>query len=780
MKRRVKLLSTLIVLALLTATFGLAVPSITVEVQSIGEGSSPVSPTICVGGFYFAVGGVVVEFANPLPPGSTVYVALRDYAGNLIASNHTTLTTELPPNTPLLIGFTQGELNNASIPRTSVIVVDGMGDVIYNGTIGVSAQKLSSGKWNGEFAQPINITYNGTKPLKNWPVKIVLSDNSSNNPYGFGNGYIYWDFLSEHLDTIHFVDSEGNLLYYWIEIMNTTDHYAVIWVNVTDIPPGGTQIWMVYGAGNFSSYNNGHKVFWFFDDFEGYSSISQDGWKEYGKGGVSLTNTYNFEFDGSHSAYKGENCDPNGAVKYIGRVINRTNPGDNAEGIILEYWDYRVKSTNCNLDRVGIIYNTTNISGYGGVLNVGNGKIWIETRNNPGGNRITPRTSVAGVQYKKWFLMHLEILSNGTLTLKIYNSTLSLLGSVSTTNSKYSIFSAVYILGGYPYAIDDIRIRPYINPEPTAQVDEWYRYLSSHPACNNQGYSEPSRPIEIVVPVQVDNTNNPQLDNYVVNFSVPEGYFSSGWKYFYVTDENGDYLYFWNFTDKYRGKVYFWVNYTVPSSSTSTIYLHIINEPTSAYENSVSYRSPEKVFWYFNDTLGNISENDGPVLLDFNPLVLGNTYQGYVVDTFMRPIQINNSHYGPYLYVMHDNFYYYYVAMYNLSNALGVDEVALNKYNSNYVTRQNIVNNLTKVNASEYNLLSLVLYSYSSSAYAHYYIYANAYYQGDADSNALYPTFDKPVLGQATGLSSYKWLGIRPYHNPPPTITVENPRLAGP
>lgn len=784
--RKLRLLSTALAVLILVATLGLAVPSINVEVQGIGAGKSPLQPVVCLAGFYFHFTtpyGVKLEFANPLLPGSTVYVVLRDYAGNLIASNHTTLSSELAPNTPILIGFTLEELDNASIPRTSVIVVDGMGNMIYNGTIGVAVQKLSSGRWNGELAQPINITYTGTEPLSNWPVKIVLSDDNPQNPYGPGDWYINWTFLGEHLDTIHFVDSGGNLLYYWIEIINTTDHYAVIWVNVTNIPPGGTTIWMIYGAGNFSSYNNGHKVFWFFDDPSEYGSVTGGGWEwiNASNQGVRVIRT-NF-VDGREVAVldKFQYRDrEDGIKKETGVSVDTSNVS-----FVLEYWDYRESRVRGTADRAGVVNPGGN--GYGGLVRaIGDPtltKIAIDERKNWVGTSIAVNFSVDPVS-KTWYLLRLKFLNSteNNINLEIFNET----GYLTTPDAPMGTVSAnrtfnftpfyVYVRGGSEYYVTYIRIRPYINPEPTAQVDEWYRYLSSHPACNNRGYSEPSRPIEILVPVLVDNRNNPQLDNYVVNFSVPEGYFSSGWKYFYVTDENGNYLYFWNFTDKYRGKVYFWVNYTIPSYSSSTIYLHIVNEPTIAYDGSTSYHNPDRVFWYFNDTLGNISGGEYRVL-NFNPAVLGSTYQGYVVDTFMRPVHVNDSYYGPYLYVMNDGAYYYFVAMYNLSNTLGVNEVGVSTYR---IQAQNIVDNLTKVNPRLHNLFSLVVYLTSYGLGAHYYVYANSYYQGDSDSNAIGPTLDTPVLGQSTGMSSYRWLGIRPYHNPAPTITVESPRLAGP
>ena len=796
---------------LLVVSLGLGAPSISVSVQGIGAGSSPAQPMVCLGGFKFqnetSSSGVKLAFLNSIPEGSVIYVTLYSYNGTRIASSSKSLPFTLQPNNPVLVDFSPDDLSQANPARTSVVVLDGMGNVIYNGTLGVSVQRLSSGKWNGEYIQPINVSYSGTRRLTNWPIKVVLTGDD-----------IAWSILREYPESIHFVNESGALLYYWIEILNTTAHYAVIWVNVTNIPPGGTKIWMIYGAGNFSSYNNGHKVFWFFDDFES-PSLEGDGWSLYNP---SNNGSRIWDFGFGYKSYRSLNRfgsffdREDGAIKGLPGPILRSN-----YNITLEYWDYRKKLTKGRLDRVGIVDNSGN--GFGAIMRAqlkGNptSYIRIDTRVNylgkqHPGNGVQP----SAINNNTWYLMRLNIFINGSIEVQIFNQTGYLsstpMGDVWYFNDTLINFSRIYVKGGATYFVDSMRVRFTQESMPTVRVDEWYRYLKSTPTCRGyasgaQGQSEypqeSSAPIWIVIPIEINNSQGDAtaLERYVINFSIPLTYLSDGWDKFYIVNAtpnetyylinppNSKLLYFWNFSDKIRGRMYFWVNYTVPSGSVRTFSLILVNQETGGYLRGQQYNNPHRVFWYFNDTPFTINGGERQTI-NFDPTDLDDNNWGYIFEAWMRMYQIDinendNGISGPYLLELAGGRNREYgPALYNSSNSLGVDEIQKNTRNGNVRNQTSIAVGL-EADPNVPNLMSVTMYRYDTQVWwwiisnYHYVIHSNGEYQGESDSVVTSTNFLSPILGQETGSSTYFWIGIRPYHNPQPTVTVGRPRVVGP
>jgi len=68
-----------------------------------------------------------------------------------------------------------------------------------------------------------------------------------------------------------------------------------------------------------------------------------------------------------------------------------------------------------------------------------------------------------------WYFDRLIWFPNGTITAQLYYNG-QLLGRVTATDTTYSGFTRVYVFGGYPYDVDDLRIRPYASPEPSVTV----------------------------------------------------------------------------------------------------------------------------------------------------------------------------------------------------------------------------------------------------------------------------------------------------------------------
>ncbi|WP_456422505.1 DUF2341 domain-containing protein [Thermococcus sp.] len=603
-----KIITAIMALVILASTLvGLAVPNIVLRVQEIGEGSQPIVSPVCSGGFYPVQDGIKVQLGSDLPRGSKVYVILYDSNGNPVASNYTEFSDGLPANTPFIVHFNSTAMNSASFSKTRVVVYDGYSQNVSTGTVDLYVQKMSVGNWSGEYAQPINITYNGSKTLHGWPVKIVLSNNNPENPYGSGYYYIYWPVLQNNIQSIHFVDSQGHLLYYWVEIFhpgtypNYDDAYAVIWVNVTDIPPGGTKIWMIYGSGDYSQYNNGKRVFWFFDDFES-PSLASDGWSLYNpsNNGSRLAD-FGFGYHSYRSFDKFNYFDrQDGAVKNLPSTLPRGE-----YNITLEYWDYRKNLTRGALDRVGIVDGSGN--GFGAVMRAmldGStiNYIRVDTRVNYVGTTHSGTGFQPPVIYNNtWYLMRLNIFTNGSIEVQIFNQTGYLqgepMGEVWYLNDTKVDFSKVYIKGGSAYYVDGMRIRFTQRAKPEAKVDEWYASLVFHPGCYVPETPGETSTREYIIPVTIHNSTDVQssklLPAYVVNFTYRLN--PSDYTNVYVTDANGRPLYYWYYYQPQTGITWFWVNVTAYNTSkTEVIYVHLNG---TSYDST--YFDPARVFWYF-------------------------------------------------------------------------------------------------------------------------------------------------------------------------------------
>ncbi|ASA76783.1 DUF2341 domain-containing protein [Thermococcus sp. 5-4] len=243
-----------------------------------------------------------------------------------------------------------------------------------------------------------------------------------------------------------------NEIPFWIERWDPAG--ARVWVK-TDLTyvgsSGGTY---QYTATVYIEYNtdtltrgDGREVFEFFDDFENPSEWGL--WDDYRNGNLSITSIY--VHDGNYAMSKLLNNDPNGGYRPIGKTLGR--------GIILEYWDYRINTSGGKLDRVGVIDNNGN--GYGAMFRPDKGDVGIDVRNGYGGNLQRTSGSTYGINF--WYFVRFEIKTDGTLHVEVYDEDGNLMGSYTRSDSTYDTFTRVYIFGGHDYAVDDIRIRKYLD-----------------------------------------------------------------------------------------------------------------------------------------------------------------------------------------------------------------------------------------------------------------------------------------------------------------------------
>jgi len=296
------------------------------------------------------------------------------------------------------------------------------------------------------FKVPITIAEQSGTDLSDYQVKITL--NSSN--------FDGWDKVQQDGSDIYFTDSSNNPLYYWFEYFNVTEQKATIWVEVPQIPANGeTTIYMYYGGVNpYSSYHDPSKVFVWWEDAEEWS-----GWGVLGSGNVYQDSSKAFE--GTHSIRKDDNCDPNGGYKDLGITIDRS-------GYALIYRAYRQSGsgTDCYADRVGI----EDASGNGYTLNLDHTTPYLAIdRRDSGSATVLGKVTISDNLLSEWYMAELVLLPDKVVA-RVYDANQNLIGETSTTDTAHTSFARFVIRGGRPYYVDEIRIRKYVDPEPTVAV----------------------------------------------------------------------------------------------------------------------------------------------------------------------------------------------------------------------------------------------------------------------------------------------------------------------
>ena len=274
-------------------------------------------------------------------------------------------------------------------------------------------------------------------------------------------------------------------------------------------------------------------------------------------------------------------------------------------------------------------------------------------------------------------------------------------------------------------------------------------------------YSPPPASIP-TINITVNNTGNPELKDYVVNFTISPLCISNISKV-YVTDSSGNPLYFWIFNDSTNGKIWFWVNYTVPADSVSNITIHLDGTGTSPYFD------PNKVFWYFEGNpisiqggffSGNVYTLNYPV-----SNFLNKGYAGYAVDTNATlGTPLISTWLGPYFL----SFYYsgYYVG-------LGVtgDSSLYLVYGTSLTGVNNAGNSLGTLPSWGPGVYSVVNYGNGTNYYTNLNFEGGNFFEVTWGSSVyLLSNF---VLGQRYGGPSiYDWVGMRPVAYPFPKIMV--------
>lgn len=295
---------------------------------------------------------------------------------------------------------------------------------------------------------PIKILENSGNKLENYVIKILLD-----------SSWDGWSNTTQSGDDIHFMDGGRSPLFFWIEKWDYLNQKAIIWVRVPEIPANDViKIYLRHGLKNpYRFFSNPRKVFDFFDDFEVW-----EGWKTYGSGRVIQASDY--VYYGSHSLKKIDHCDPSGGYKQMGIILTVTQN----IGIALECWDYRDESwgTSCPVDRFGL--EDDNFNGYTTFIDRHNDRFGIDVRTNG-----SPTESYTTITLPNQAYFVRLALFSGKQILCIYSDPemTSQIASYILNDTKYTTFTRVIVHGGNPYYLDCLRVRKYVEPEPTVELE---------------------------------------------------------------------------------------------------------------------------------------------------------------------------------------------------------------------------------------------------------------------------------------------------------------------
>ncbi len=400
-------------------------------------------------------------------------------------------------NLPILVLFVRNDGNSPAVIDTAYIVTSkGTEEVSigpYNVSVGqvikvviptnLSKYEVFSVKLSG---RGILATSASDLRLADLPLleilrrsTVVITERSGSNLIDYAVNVTLtpswggWGYVKPNGSDIFFTDSYGRPLYYWIESFNPVSREARIWVKVPFIPANSeVRIYMYYGYGQYvstnpyASYDDPHKVFIFYDgmeDWSGWVNMTFTG----SQAGYVCQNKLLYH-TGSASLLKDGGCDPSGGYKSIGTTIN--------SAFALEAWVDRTAHTPCYWDRAGVVNAN---GGYGIGVDIYTPQIFIDRRDyvyssSLGGyayvaTRITYSIIPTAPPQGAWYFDRLIWFPNGTIVAQLYYNG-QLLGKVSAVDTTYSGFTRVYVFGGYPYDVDDLRIRPYASPEPSVTV----------------------------------------------------------------------------------------------------------------------------------------------------------------------------------------------------------------------------------------------------------------------------------------------------------------------
>lgn len=243
------------------------------------------------------------------------------------------------------------------------------------------------------------------------PVKLVVDYDS--------------DMRSDFAD-LRFTDSSGtSLIPYWSESAISSAS-TTVWVNVPSLPASGqTTIYMYYGSSTATSVSDGSSTFDFFEDFESGSLSGYSGNTSLFTVSTSFAHNHTYGLDaGSNSGQKtttgiyrtGSLISRGSTIRYY-QYVDATQQDEPCTlfGVQGSGQNYAVCLDRYPVDTIGISKNVTSNDDSGTVL------------------------ATTSVSYTTgWYEVYVDWLTTGTISARVYTSTGSLFGTVSTSDSTYT------------------------------------------------------------------------------------------------------------------------------------------------------------------------------------------------------------------------------------------------------------------------------------------------------------------------------------------------------
>jgi len=182
----------------------------------------------------------------------------------------------------------------------------------------------------------------------------------------------------------------------------------------------------------------------FYDQFDTFI-----GWSKYDEGGVSQSTE--FYHAGTHSLKKHSNNDPNGGFKEIGRSIGL--------GIAFSGCMYRpTKQGGGQANRLAI--EDRHFNGHGFAVDNDKNTVCIERRDGGQRTRIGSEAALDSPLLDQWYRFEFYMRRGGEFGLEFHShSGEKLVEIAAVLDSKYTEFDRVAVHGGFPYYIDELRIR---------------------------------------------------------------------------------------------------------------------------------------------------------------------------------------------------------------------------------------------------------------------------------------------------------------------------------
>ena len=299
---------------------------------------------------------------------------------------------------------------------------------------------------DGLNERPISLSNSGSA-LTDYQINLTLDTQS----------LISDEKLQSDCDDIRFLDSGGNDLNYWIESgCNTAT--TKIWVKVSSIPSGDSNIYMSYGDDSLSSGSDVTETYCFYDDFSSLESW----WTTGGEGSVAVTSGYVYPSLYGSGAWHG----PSMTADFFDDIGYE----EGFEMITRFYWD---TTSTANLGSIYLQLN--NDSGMVYRMRVLDAHVsYVESTELLYGSASLFSACLSPGDCFSDGYHTMTIKMSGTNLKYWKDSTLRYNGvaSKATITKSYFLFQEYSTYSPITLRIDYIKVRKYASPEPTATIGD--------------------------------------------------------------------------------------------------------------------------------------------------------------------------------------------------------------------------------------------------------------------------------------------------------------------